>query len=322
MAKKTKRIIKPAGILNNTTGILRLGKYIKRDRQLLLLCLPLLAYYLIFCYWPMYGTIIAFKDFRPVRGILASEWVGLKYFEQVFRNPDLGRLVRNTFQIGLYSLLWGFPVPIFFALCLNELKNKAFKKVAQTISYLPYFISLVVVVGLLHNFFSPVFGVVNRFYTSITGNPPINFMADTSWFRTMYIGSGVWQNFGWGAIIYLAALSGIDLELYDSAKVDGANRLQRILHITIPGIMSTIIILLILNMGRVMSVGFEKIILMYSPGTYEVADVISTYTYRRGIIESNFSFGAAVGLLNSVINIIFLITANYLSRKYSEVSLW
>lgn len=322
--KKKNRIDAPIGVgtLSNAKGLTKLWYLIRRDKQLIILCIPMIIFYLVFCYWPMYGVIIAFKDFRPGKGIMGSDWVGLKYFIQVIQNPYLGRLLKNTFLIGLYSLLWGFPIPIFFALCLNEVKGKRFKKVAQTVSYMPYFISVVVIVGLLGNFFSPTYGIVNTAYTALTGNEPINFMSETSWFRTLYIGSGVWQSFGWGSIIYIAALAGVDVELYDSAKVDGANRLQEIIHITLPGIMGTIMIMLILNMGNIMSVGFEKIILMYSPSTYEVADVISTYTYRRGLVESNYSFGAAIGLLNSVINIIFIMSANWLSKRYSEVSLW
>ena len=293
-----------------------------KDRQLVLLCLPLIAYYVIFHYWPMYGVVIAFKNFKPLQGILGSKWVGLHYFRQVLQTPTLGRLVRNTFTIGIFSLLWGFPAPVLFALCLNELRLPKLKKAAQTISYLPYFISVVVVVGILRNFVSPTTGIINTLYTQLTGNPPISFMVETSWFRTLYIGSGVWQSFGWNSIIYLAALSGVDMELYESARIDGCNRLQQIWHITLPGITSTIIILLILNMGGIMSVGFEKIILMYSPSTYEVADVISTYTYRRGIVDANFSFGAAVGLLNSLVNITFVTVANAMAKKFSEVSLW
>lgn len=304
------------------TAFSKLQKYMRRDYQLLILCIPMIIFYFIFAYWPMYGIVIAFKDFKPLQGILGSEWVGLKYFAQVFRTPTLPRLIKNTFLIGLYSLLWGFPIPILFALCLNEVKKSWFKRTVQTLSYLPYFISTVVVVGMLNNFFSPVNGLVNTLYTSVTGNGAINFKSESEWFRTLYIGSGVWQSFGWNSIIYLAALSGIDMELYEAARIDGANRLQEIWHITLPGILSTIMILLIMNMGNIMSVGFEKIILMYSPSTYDVADVISTYTYRRGILDADYSFGAAVGLLNSLVNVVFILAANAISRRVSEVSLW
>lgn len=305
-----------------TTNLHRIGKYVVRDSHLLIMSIPLIVYYLVFCYWPMYGLLIAFKEFNPMKGILGSTWVGLKYFIQVIKNPYLGRIVRNTFLIGVYGLVWGFPAPIIFALCLNEVKGKAFKRVTQTISYMPYFISVVIVVGLMWNLFSPINGVFNTMYTYVTGNPPINFMSEGKWFRTLYIGSGMWQSFGWNSIIYLAAFSNIDIQLYDSARVDGANRLQEMVHITLPGILGTIMIMLILSVGGIMSVGFEKIILMYAPTTYEVADVISTYAYRRGLIDANYSFGTATGLLNSIINVIFLVVANWFCKKYSEVSLW
>lgn len=297
-------------------------KYVLRDWELILLSIPMIVFFAIFCYWPMYGVVIAFKRFSPTKGILGSPWAGLKYFEQVFTSPYLYRLMRNTFLIGVYGLFWGFPVPILFALMLNEVKHSGYKRVVQTVSYLPYFVSTVIICGLMHNFFSPNSGVVNAIYTELTGNPAINFMGEPRWFRTLYIGSGIWQSMGWDSIIYLAALSGIDMELYDSAKVDGCNRFQSIWHITLPGIRNTMMILLILRMGGIMSAGFEKIILMYSSATYEVADVVSSYTYRKGILDAKYSFGAAFGLVNSVINIVFLVVANSISRKFSETSLW
>jgi len=306
-----------------TTGIRKnIWYYLKIDRQLILMSIPMIAFYMIFVYYPMYGASIAFKDFSPALGINGSPWVGLKYFYQVFENPFFIRLMRNTFIIGLYSLVWGFPVPIIFALCVNEITKVKYKKVVQTVSYMPFFISVVVVVGLLYNFLSPTYGVVNTMYTSLTGNDPINFMNSKQWFRTLYIGSGIWQTFGWNSIIYLAALAGIDPQLYDSADIDGASRMQKVVHITLPSIRNTIIILFILSLGGVMNTGFEKIILMYSPSTYEVADVLQTFTYRKGIVEANFSFGAAMGLFNSLINVIFLCAANWISKRVSEVSLW
>ncbi|MEN6315925.1 MAG: ABC transporter permease subunit [Clostridiaceae bacterium] len=310
-----------AGNLSNShkQSILQL---IIRDRQLLVLCIPMILFFLIFCYAPMYGLVIAFKDFKPGLGIIGSEWVGLKYFAQVFRNPFFPRLFKNTFLIGIYSLAWGFPLPIIFALFVNEIRSSKFKKIAQTISYLPYFISTVVIVGLLWNFLSPTTGVVNTIYTMITGKDAITFMSEPAYFRSLYIGSNIWQSFGWNSIIYLAALAGVDLQLYDSATVDGANRFQQMLHVTLPILLPTIVIMLVLNMGNIMSVGFEKLILMYSPATFQVADVISTYTYRRGIIQSDFSFGTAIGLFNSVINIVFIVGANRFSKKLTETSLW
>jgi putative aldouronate transport system permease protein len=299
-----------------------LRRNVRRDWELMIFSVPLVIYFLVFHYWPMYGVLIAFKNFSPNKGILGSAWAGSKYFMQVFNSPYLFRLMRNTFLLGFYGLLWGFPIPILFALMLNEVKCLRYKKVVQTVSYLPYFISTVIIVGLMFNFFSPNSGVINTMRTRMTGQPPINFMGEASWFRTLYIGSGIWQTTGWDSIIYLAALSGIDMELYDSAKVDGCNRFQSIWHITLPGIRNTMMILFILRVGSIMSVGFEKIILMYSPSTYEVADVVATYTYRKGILDAKYSFGAAFGLVNSVINIVFLFSANAISRKLAETSLW
>ena len=307
---------------NQLSMLGRLKKNIVRDWELLILCIPMLAFYIIFHYGPMYGAIIAFKNFSPLDGIMGSPWAGLRHFQEVFNNPFFPRLVRNTFLLGLYSLLWGFPIPIIFALLINEVRNKYFKRVAQTLSYLPFFISTVIVAGLMWTFLSPTFGVVNAMYTAITGNNPINFMTSARWFRTLFIGSLIWQTFGWNSIIYIAALAGVDVELYDSAKVDGANRIQQLIYITFPGILPTIFILLILSIGGIMSVGFERVILLYTPSTYIVADILQTYAYRTGILEGRFSRGAAVGLFNSVINVSFLICANTLIRKYSNISLW
>ncbi len=299
-----------------------LRKLIYRDRHLLVMCIPLILFFLIFAYLPMAGLSLAFVDYKPVLGIGGSPFVGLENFEKVFRNPFFPRLLKNTFLIGMETLVWSFPIPILFALAVNEIRNRKFQKVIQTISYMPYFISIVVIVGLLSNFLSPTVGVINQVYSAITGNDPISFMTEPKYFRTIYVVSHIWQTFGWNSIIYLAALAGVDIALYESAKVDGANRLQQMIHITLPCIMPTIIIMLILNMGNIMSVGFEKIILMYSPSTYEVADVISTYTYRRGIVQSDYSFGTAIGLFNSAINMMFIVGANWFSKKFSDTSLW
>ena len=252
---------------------------------------------------------------------MGKPWVGLKWFEQFFGSYFAGRLIRNVLLLNIYSLLWGFPLPILFALLLNEVKNGIFKRVVQTISYMPHFISVVVVVGMVFSFLSVNGGIVNVMLEHL-GIEPINFMSEPKWFRTIYIASGVWQSFGWGSIIYLAALSGIDTEQYEAARIDGANRIQQIVHITIPGILPTVIILLILQCGRMMSVGYEKIILMYNTATYEVADVISTYVYRNGILGGEFSFSTAVDLFNNVCNCLLLVTINWISRKVSDISLW
>lgn len=299
-----------------------LKRLIVRDRHYLIMSIPMILFFVVFAYVPMVGLLLAFVDYKPALGITGSPFVGLENFVKVFQNPFFPRLMRNTFLIGLYTLLWSFPIPIIFALAVNEIRSRRVQKVVQTISYMPYFISIVVIVGLLSNFLSPTTGIVNEIYMRITGNDPISFMTEPKYFRTLYVASNVWQTFGWNSIIYLAALAGVDMTLYESAKVDGANRFRQMLHITLPSIMPTVVIMLILNMGNVMSVGFEKIILMYSPSTYEVADVISTYTYRRGIVQSDYSFGTAIGLFNSVINVIFIVGANWFSRKFSDTSLW
>ncbi|HIU75340.1 MAG TPA: sugar ABC transporter permease [Candidatus Pelethocola excrementipullorum] len=299
-----------------------LKKLIYRDRHLLVMCIPMFLFFLIFAYLPMAGLFLAFVDFKPALGITGSPFVGLDNFIQVFRNPFFPRLLRNTFLTGLYTLVWSFPFPIMFALAVNEIRSKKFQKIVQTISYMPYFISVVVIVGLLSNFLSPTTGVINELYSMITGKDAISFMTEPKYFRFLYVASNIWQTFGWNSIIYLAALAGVDIALYESARVDGANRFKQVIHITLPSIMPTIIIMLVLNMGNIMSVGFEKIILMYSPSTYEVADVISTYTFRRGIVQADYSFGTAIGMFNSVINMVFIVGANWFSRKFSETSLW
>jgi len=275
----------------------------------------------MFCYVPMYGIVIAFKDYNIFRGIAASPWAGLKYFRQFFNSVFFWRHIRNTFSISFYGLIFGFPAPIILALLFNELRNGLFKKSVQTISYLPHFISLVVICGMIINMFSLQNGLVNTILEPLIGHK-INFLNDNKWFRTIYVGSGIWQSFGWNSIIYLAALSGIDPNLYEAAKIDGAGRLRQIWHISLPGIKGTIITLLILQVGHMMSVGFEKIILLYNPTTYETADVVSTYVYRMGIQGTQYSFSAAVGLFNSVINVVLLLSANWISKKVSDYSLW
>jgi putative aldouronate transport system permease protein len=296
-------------------------KNIRRDQALIIMLVPVVAYYILFCYLPMYGMIIAFKDYRPGRGILGSRWVGFDHFIQFFTSFYFFRLIKNTLLISVYSLILGFPVPIIFALILNEFKNGLFKRFIQTVTYLPHFISLVVICGMLINFLSPTNGIVNIVIEKLTGSK-INFLNDPKWFRTIYIGSGIWQGFGWGSIIYLAALSGIDPNLYEAAKIDGAGRFRQIWHISIPSILPTVVTLLILNMGSILGVGSEKIILLYNPATYEVSDVISSYVYRMGIQSTQYSFSSAVGLFNSLVNMVFLLSCNWLSKKVSGHGLW
>ena len=291
-----------------------------RSKQLYFIFFIPLLYYILFHYWPMYGIIIAFKDYNIVKGIVGSPWVGVKHFQKFLMDPYFWKLVRNTLAINIYGLVWGFPAPIILALLLNELRNQRFKRLVQSISYLPHFISTVVVCGMIVNFLSTD-GIVNQVIKSM-GGKTIQFLMLPEWFRTIYIASGIWEGVGWGSIIYLAALTSVDEELYEAATIDGANRWKRLLHITLPGIAPTISIMLILNLGRLMSIGFEKIILLYNGSTYETADVISTFVYRRGLLGSDFSYATAVGLFQAVIGLILLYSANKISRKVSETGLW
>lgn len=295
-------------------------KKLKRDKYLIILLIPAFAFYVIFCYTPMYGNIIAFKDFNPIKGIMRSPWIGLKWFEQFFSSVYFGRLLSNTILLNFYSLLWGFPIPIIFALVLNEIKDGPFKRITQTVSYLPHFISVVVVVGMLVNMLSST-GIITSLVYSLTG-VELDFMRSPEWFRTVYIGSGIWQEFGWNSILYIAALSAINPELYEAARVDGASRFKQMIHITLPGLMPTISIILLLNIGGMLSIGFEKIILMYTPSTYETADVISTYVYRQGIQSMQYSFAAAVDLFNSIASFLLLVSANWISGKISDNNIW
>lgn len=292
----------------------------KRHWGVYLMALPVLAYYIIFHYGPMYGLQIAFKDFQPSDGIWGSAWVGFKHFDSFFNGIYFWRLITNTILLNLYELLFGFPAAIILALLLNEIRKSSFKRIVQSISYLPHFISIVVVAGMMVDFLSRT-GLVNQLLASF-GIQPIDFLMEEGWFRFLYVSSGVWQGVGWGSIIYLAAISGIDPTLYEAARIDGAGRWRQTLNVTLPGIMPTIIILLILQMGNMMSVGSEKVLLLYNPLTYSTADVISTYVYRKGVLEASYSFTAAVGLFNSIISFILIVAANKISRRFSETKLW
>ncbi len=284
------------------------------------MALPVIAYYAIFHYGPMYGLQIAFKDFSPAKGIWGSSWVGFKHFESFFNGIYFWRLIKNTILINVYDLLFGFPAAIILALLLNEIRQSAFKRVVQTISYLPHFISIVIVAGMMVDFLSRS-GLINQILGSF-GVEPIDFLKEEGWFRFLFVSSGIWQGIGWGSIVYLAAMATIDPTLYEAARMDGANRFQQVLHITIPGIMPTIVILFILNMGNMLTVGSEKVLLLYNPLTYETSDVISTYVYRKGVLEASYSFTAAVGLFNSVISFILIVAANSFVKRISENKLW
>ena len=305
---------------NVTTAFRRLGRNIRRNPYLYAMALPVILYYIIFKYVPIYGTIIAFKNFVPAKGILGSEWVGLKHIIKFFESYYFWRLLRNTVLLSLYGLVFGFPMPILFALLLNEIRNKAIKRTTQTITYIPHFISIMVVCGIIIDFTSQA-GVINDLIEFFGGERK-TFLIYPQYFRGVYVLSGIWQEMGWSSIIYLSALSAIDVFLYEAARIDGAGRLRQTWHITLPSIMPTILILLILRIGSMMNVGFEKIILLYNSNIYETADVISTFVYRKGILGLNYSYSAAVGLFNSVINFTLLILANFLSRKASGSGLF
>lgn len=296
-------------------------KRLNDSKYLLLMFLPCFLYFILFKYLPMYGIIISFKNYNLFRGFMDSPWVGLKYYRQFFENPDSWKIIRNTVLLGVYKLFWEFPAPVLFALVLNEVRNAAFKKTVQTISYLPHFISTVVVAGMTVEFLSPRNGMINNIIKAL-GGEPIAFMSQPEMFRSVYIISDVWQGLGWGAILYLAALSGINPELYEAAIMDGANKFRQIWHVTLPGIAPTIITLFILNTGKVLEIGFEKVFLLQNPAIYETSDVISTYVYRVGVQKGNFSYATAIGLSASLVSMVFLLTTNYLSKKFSDTSLW
>jgi len=282
--------------------------------------LPVVAYYLIFCYQPMYGVTIAFKKYVPNKGIWDSDWIGFKHFIDFFRSRYFLRILKNTMILSVYSIIFSFPIPIVFALLLNELQSIKFKKMIQTVTYLPHFISLVIICGMILDFTSAT-GLFNQI-ASLFGKDPILFLMSPKYYRTIYIGSGIWQNFGWGSIIYIAAIAGVDQELYEASYIDGAGRLRQTLSVTIPGILPTIITMLILRMGRIMGIGYEKTLLLYNSLTMDVADIISTFVYRKGLLEANYSYSAAVGLFNNIINCIMLISVNKVSRNLTETSLW
>lgn len=291
-----------------------------RNYRLYLLLLPVLLYYLIFCYVPMFGTIIAFKSYSPALGILKSPWVGFVNFADFFSSYYFVRILRNTLVISFYSIIFGFPAPIILALVLNEVRSRRFLRVTQTILYLPRFISLVVICSLIKNF-TLSDGIINDIITAF-GREQIAFLQTPKYFRTIYIISDIWQSIGWESIIYMAALSGVDQELYDAAYIDGAGKFRQLFCVTLPSILPTIMVLLIIKIGNVMNLGYEKIILLYNEAIYETADVISSFIYRKGLLEFNWSYSTAVGLFNSLCSFVLLFSANTLSRKMTESSLW
>ena len=300
------------------------GRRLKRDfqknRALYFMIIPVVLFYIIFHYKTMYGAIIAFYNYRPARGLEGSKWVGLDHFIYFFKSPFFARTLKNTLAISLLNLLFAFPAPIILALLLNEVKNKYFKKVVQTVTYLPHFISSVIICGMLASFClsTGLFNDIIEFF----GGQRIPLLQGTEYYRTIYIASDIWQTIGWSSIIYLAALSGVDKNLYEAAQLDGASKWKQTWHITIPSILPTIMIQLILKIGTLMSVGYEKTLLIYNPTNYAVSDIISTYTYRMGLELGDWSYATAIGLFNSVVNCILLVISNKLSKKYTENSLW
>jgi putative aldouronate transport system permease protein len=299
----------------------RKGKRLLQNWELYLFIAPAFFYFLIFSYLPMYGIQIAFKNFIPTKGVLGSPWVGFDHFVRFFESYYFWDLIWNTLSISLYELAVGFPIPIILALAFNEIRGGFFKKMAQTVTYAPHFISVVVMAGMIITFLSPSSGIVTHMLEWLGFDAP-DFLTDPRWFKTMYVLSGVWQSAGWGTIIYLAALSGVDPGLHEAAIIDGASRFQRVRHINIPTIVPTMTILLILNMGSLLGVGFEKILLLQNSLNMGASDVISTFVYRSGLVDAQYSFSTAIGLFNSVINAFVLVVVNQIVRRTNENSLW
>ncbi len=300
----------------------QLGLDIRNQRYLYLLLLPGILWYIIYRYLPMAGLVIAFKDFSFGKGIFGSEWVGLRYFRLLFTShPDFWNILSNTVLINLYKLVFSFPVPILLAIMLSEVVSNRFKKFVQSAIYLPYFVSWVIFGGIITQFLSPSTGIVNKLL-AVFGMEPVFFLTETSWFRSIIVATDIWKTMGWGSIIYLAAIAGIDPTLYEAATIDGCNRFQKTIFITLPSISQTTVILLLLNIGRLLEVGFEQIYVLYNPVVYSVGDVISTYVYRVGIGKSRFSITTAIGLFQSVVGLVLISVANFTSRKLFDKSIW
>ena len=306
---------------NNALKKGRFGKAMKRYGAYYVMLLLPTVYFIVFKYFPMIGNVLAFRRYSPISPLLGSEWAGFTYFQQFLTSSDFWDKFKNTLGISLLSLVCGFPAPILFALLLNELRNVKFKKFVQTASYLPHFISTVVVTGFIFQVTSTNGGVINDIIVFF-GGQKINFMAEPKYFRAIYVLSSIWQELGWNAIIYIAAMTGIDPELYDAGAIDGTNNFKEIIYITIPCIAPTIIISLILSVGGILSVGYEKILLLMNDLNKDTADVISTYVYRMGLINSNYSYSTAVGLFDAVIGLILVSTANFISDRITDTALW
>lgn len=298
---------------------LRCKRDMKQNFDLYLLVLPVIIYYAIFNYAPMYGAIIAFKNFSPAKGIIGSDWVGFKYFADFFKSPNFKIVMMNTLNISFKSIIFGFPIPIIFALLLNEVRSKRFSSVVKTVSYFPHFVSLVVMCAIIKTFVSNN-GIIGGLVNSFTGGNT-SLLNDSKYFVTILVSSDIWQQFGWSSIIYMAAIAGIDQQLYEAAEIDGAGKFKQMLYVTLPGILPTVILLFIMRMGGVLTVGYEKILLLSNDMILDKAEVISTYVYRKGLQNFQYSFSTAVGLFNSAVNIMFVLTANYISKKFSNIGL-
>ena len=295
--------------------------HFKREWQLYVMLAPTIIWFLVFLYKPMYGLQIAFKDYSIFRGVAGSPWIGIEHFQTLFSNDQFIRAVTNTIEISALNLLFGFPAPIILALMFNEILHATYKRTAQTIVYLPHFISSVIIAGIVITAFSPTAGIVNTFLDWL-GIDSIYFLTRPEWFRPIFIGTGIWQEAGFGSIVFLAAIAGVNPSLYESAVVDGANRWQMMWKITIPSIMPTILIMLIIRIGNIMEVSFELIILLYQPSTYSTADVVNTFIYRQGLQSGQYDLAAAAGLFNAVVAFVLVMTANTMSRRFSRTSLW
>ena len=314
-------VIQTKQALGSRTRMERLRRFMAHNWQLYILLLPAFVWLIVFCYAPMYGVTIAFKHYKVKLGITGSPWAGLKYFEQFFSTSVAVKSIRNTLLLSLYSLLFGFPIPILFALMLNMLRSARYKKFIQTLSFAPHFISVVVVVSMMNIMFAPSNGWVNKLITS-TGAKEVLFMTRSEYFRTMYVASGIWQDMGFNAIVYIAALAGVSPELHEAAIVDGASKIRRLIHIDIPCILPTVTIMFILSVGNLFSVGYEKAYLMQGGLNTEVSEIISTYVYKVGMINQQYSFSAAANLFNTVVNFIMLMLVNQIARRVGETSLW
>lgn len=293
----------------------------RRRYELYLMLIPAIVYFAVFSYTPMFGLIIAFKDYNIFKGILGSDWVGLQNFREMVRFPGFYEMIRNTLMLNVLSLVFGFPAPIILALLLNEVRSRYFKRISQSLLYLPHFISWIILSGIIYNLLSPSYGFVNQTLQAL-GLESIYFMASESWWVSVYVGSGIWASAGWGTIIYLAAMTAIDPSLYEAAVVDGAGRFRKIWHITLPGIMPTVVILLIMNVGHLVSIGIEHVLALQNPLVGDVSEVISTFVYNVGVKQALFSMTTAVGLLQSVINLILILSANFLARRLGQEGLW